>query len=190
MSNVTGILSLVRPSTLDWQDLNIVSSDSMMGFILVTLLACAHGMGDFNSFEHEGFTAAYGGILGGSPFFGSQTSGPWDTGVCLSGKKQSPINVDTRAATVQAVDPGMPRFLGHEVPRLFTPVATPYALTIHPSVRPIGAAATAPSQPIMLSEGPFGQTRTYVALSIFTVKQMLSTFLPKYIFFSFSSVQQ
>ena len=150
----------------------------MRGFILATLLASANGMGDVTSAYVTADNAAHGlDDQGKLVFFGSpQTADPWDKGVCLTGKKQSPINVDTGAATIPAVDPGMPTLLGHDVPQLFSTIATTYALTLFPSGDP---TYVAPSQPIILSGGPFSQTRRCVALSLFTVQQLLSAFLPK-----------
>ena len=141
----------------------------MRGFILATLLAGAQGMGDFTSQGPVATATAYGlQDQGELVFFGpTQKEAPWDTGVCLTGTKQSPINIVPGAATVPTVDPGMPHLVGHDVPRPFTPVATTYALTLHPSTVFVAPATFVPSQPITLFGGPFAQGRRYVHLIFF-----------------------
>ena len=136
----------------------------MRGFILATLLAGVHGMGDLTSQGLVAAATAFGnGDQGTLVFFGpTQTTAPWDLGVCLTGTKQSPIDVVPGAATVPTVDPGMPHLAGHDVPRPFTPVATTYALTLHPSTVTIAPATYVPSAPIGLFGGPFPHGRRYV----------------------------
>ena len=128
----------------------------MRGFLLATLLAGAHGIGDTSpDSAHFGL-----GDQGQLIFFGSpQAATPWDKGQCATGTKQSPINVATGSATVPTADPGAPTLIGHDAPQAFTPQASTYALTLYPSSTPISPATSVPSQPIMVSGGPFDPTR-------------------------------
>ena len=136
----------------------------MRGFILATLLAGAQGIGDLTSQGLVAAATAYGNQDQGTlVFFGpTQVTAPWDTGVCLTGTKQSPIDIVPGAATVPTVDPGTPLMAGHDVPRPFTPVATTYALTLHQSSVPVAPATFVPSQPIALIGGPFAAGRSYI----------------------------
>ena len=69
----------------------------MRGLVLSGLLACAHGLGDTFPYLN---TAGH--------VWNTQTGGEWiNTGTqCITGTKQSPIDIVSTAAATPTVDPG------------------------------------------------------------------------------------
>ena len=67
----------------------------MRGLIFAGLLACAHGLGDTQPYtnEQDHSFAAFG-------------AGQWQLQTCITGTKQSPIDIVQTAATVQKPDVG------------------------------------------------------------------------------------
>merc|ERR1712156_1381967 len=67
----------------------------MRGLVLSGLLACAHGLGDTFPYLN---TATH--------VWDVQTAGEWILNQCITGTKQSPIDIVTSAAATPTVDPG------------------------------------------------------------------------------------
>lgn len=67
----------------------------MRGLVLSGLLACAHGLGDTFPYLN---TAAH--------VWNAQTAGEWILNQCITGTKQSPIDIVSTAAATPTVDPG------------------------------------------------------------------------------------
>ena len=67
----------------------------MRGLVLSGLLACAHGLGDTFPYLN---TAAH--------VWDVQTAGEWNLQQCITGTKQSPIDIVSTAAATPTVDPG------------------------------------------------------------------------------------
>ena len=100
----------------------------MRGLVLSGLLACAHGLGDtfpyFNTATHV---------------WNVQTAGEWILKQCITGTKQSPIDIVSTAAATPTVDPGALVAKGFNADRPLTwqvagagggnPVAVPAQIT-------------------------------------------------------------
>ena len=67
----------------------------MRGLVLSGLLACAHGLGDTFPYLN---TAGH--------VWTDQTAGEWISNQCITGTKQSPIDIVTSTAATPTVDPG------------------------------------------------------------------------------------
>ena len=67
----------------------------MRGLVLSGLLACAHGLGDTFPYLN---TAGH--------VWNAQTAGEWILNQCITGTKQSPIDIVSTAAATPTVDPG------------------------------------------------------------------------------------
>lgn len=121
----------------------------MKGFVLASLLAGAHGLG--NTWPYVN--------LGGA-LHASQTIAPWITGVCTTGSNQSPIDIVKKKTKYPKTDPGVPKLSGFgNLETMTVKGGANYAATLPPTEITMHSITFA-STPT-LTGGPFDPWSSY-----------------------------
>ena len=136
----------------------------MIGLILSGLLACAHGLGDTQPYTNAGTQGYTPALL---------AAAEWQADMCITGTKQSPIDIVSTAAIVTKPDVGAIMATGFDSDR---PVNWMVGGSVGSVPSTTGVEVTAANQPAYITGGPLDDQRL-VHLKIIFIVVFLTSFL-------------